>query len=86
MNYKVEFTAQAADEVARLDRTVAQRVVRKIRWLSENFEHLTPDPLGGTLKGLFKLRVGNYRIVYSVSQQQDLIVVHMVGHRREIYT
>lgn len=86
MNYKVEFTAQAADDLARLDRTVAQRVVRKTRWLSENLEEITPEPLGGALKGLFKLRVGDYRVIYSINQRQNLIIVHLVGHRREIYT
>lgn len=85
MNYKVEFTAQAAEDLARLDKTVAQRIIRKIRWLSENLEQIVPEPLGGPLKGLFELRLGNYRAIYSIDQRQNLIIVHLVGHRREIY-
>jgi len=86
VNYKVEFTAQATDDLTRLDRTVAQRIIQKIGWFSENLQELVPEPLGGALKGLFKLRVGDYRAIYSLNQQQRLIVVHLIGHRRDIYT
>lgn len=56
-----------------------------MKWLSENFEEITPQALTGELKGLYKFRVGDYRIVYSVSQDKELLTVQMIGHRREIY-
>ena len=42
-------------------------------------------PLKQNLKGLMKLRVGNYRIIYSI--QKDIVVVFVIkiGHRKEIY-
>lgn len=60
-------------------------MLRKIKWLSENFELITPQPLKGEWKGKFKLRIGDYRVVYSVNEEDKRITIHMAGHRREIY-
>ena len=62
--YEVEFTADAEAYLDRLSKSVAQRILKKIRWLAENFEVITPEPLTGEWKGLFKLRVGDYRVLY----------------------
>ena len=85
MSYRVEFSPEALDDLARLDTMVARRIFAKTSWLGENFENMTPEPLSGDLRGLFKLRVGNYRVIYSVHPSERFIHVHMVGHRRDIY-
>ncbi|MDI6773528.1 MAG: type II toxin-antitoxin system RelE/ParE family toxin [bacterium] len=84
-DYRVEFLHAAADELADLDRAPAQRILRKLKWLAEHFESLTPEPLGGGLEGLFKLRAGSYRAIYSFDRQERIIIVHLVGHRSDIY-
>jgi len=83
--YQIAFLPEAAAELVALDKTVAKRVWKKIEWLAEHFEHLTPEPFVGELKGLFKLRIGAYRVVYSCNQEKRVIVVHLVGHRRDVY-
>lgn len=83
--YQVEFLPEASDELASLDKAVAQRVLKKLKWLAENFEDLTPEPLHSNLKGLFKLRVGSYRVFYSFDRKRRIIIVHLMGHRRDIY-
>ena len=85
MTYQVKFMPEAATDLSRLDKVIAHRILTKIRWLSENFDNLTPEVLIGEWKGLFKLRVGSYRVVYTVSQKIQLITIHLVGHRRDIY-
>jgi len=57
--YKVEFTPQAEESLARLDKNIAQRIVNKIEWLSQNLNHIIPEPLRGKFKGNYKLRVGD---------------------------
>lgn len=81
--YEVELTPQASDDLGRLDRTIAQRVLNRIRWLAENFEALVPEPLTGPWRGVFKLRVGNYRALYTFGAGR--IVIRSVGHRSEVY-
>lgn len=65
MSYKVEFTPQAEEDISCLDKTTAQNIAHKIDWLSQNIENITPAPLKGKFKGKYKMRVGDWRVVYS---------------------
>ena len=53
--------------------------------VSENFEAITPEPLTGQWQGVFKLRVGDYRVLYTCDREKQKITVHFVRHRREVY-
>jgi mRNA interferase RelE/StbE len=81
----VEFRPEAIADLERLDRVIAQRILDKIKWLIENFDTISPQALTGDMKGLFKLRVGDYRVIYSINQSEKLITIHLIGHRRQIY-
>jgi len=83
--FRVEFLPEALEDLKRLDPAVVQRVFKKLRWLSENFDSLKPEGLSGPLAGLLKLRVGDYRVLYEVERAEKLLTVHLVGHRRDIY-
>ena len=83
--YHVKFTPDADADLARLDKPIAQRVLKKLRWLAERFDMITPEPLTGEWQGVFKLRVGDYRALYTFSKSETIIIVHYVKHRREIY-
>lgn len=48
-------------------------------------EAITPLVLEGNLSGLFKLRVGDWRVIYAINHNDSIIIVHKVGHRKEIY-
>lgn len=86
MKYSVEFRPEAERDISRLDKVVAQRVLSRIKWLAEHIEDIQLESLQGKRwKGLFKLRVGDYRILFAVYHNKRLISVHFVGHRREIY-
>ena len=85
MTYHIEFSPEARQDLAQLDKVVAERILRKLRWLSENFDILTPETLSGEWKDLFKLRVGSYRVIYTVNYKEQLLTIHLVGHRRDIY-
>jgi mRNA-degrading endonuclease RelE of RelBE toxin-antitoxin system len=45
--FQVEFTVAAQNDLARLDKPIAQRVLKKLHWLAENFEAVTPEALTG---------------------------------------
>jgi len=83
--YQVEFRPRAAQDIENLDLVVAERVLKRLRWLAENFDSLKPEPLTGLFTGLFKLCVGDYRIIYEANREEKLLTVQLVGHRREIY-
>ncbi len=80
---EVRWTRGALADLEGLDRRVAERVVKRVSWLARSFEKVVPEPLSGEFKGTFKLRVGDWRVVYTVDE--DVIVIRTVAHRREIY-
>jgi mRNA interferase RelE/StbE len=83
--YLVVFMPQASDDLRRLDKPTAQRILHKLKWLSQNFKDLTPEKLTGELRGFYKLRVGSYRVIYTVNQEEHQLAIHLIGHRRDIY-
>jgi mRNA interferase RelE/StbE len=68
-----------------LTSTIQERILRKIRWLSENFDDVIPQALSADLSGLFKLRVGDCRVIYSFDAVMQIMTIHKVGHRRDVY-
>ncbi len=84
-SYSIRILKPAIRELERLDKNVATRIVERIDWLSENFPSIKPTALKGELSGLFKLREGDYRIIYQILHKERTLVIHAIGHRREIY-
>lgn len=83
--YHVQFLPEAAEALALLDKPVAQRLLKMLRWVAENFDSLKPESLTGPLGDFLKLRVGDYRIIYRADRENKRLTIHLVGHRREIY-
>ena len=82
--HEVEVSRTAEKQLRRLPRGDQERVVRKMLLLAED-----PFPQGARkLTGyddVYRVRVGRYRILYSVSRRRLVIVILKVGHRRDIY-
>jgi mRNA interferase RelE/StbE len=84
MRYVLEFTASALKEFQALGRQIQRRVSDKANALCEN-----PFPAGvKKLQGQvdhFRIRVGDYRVIYRVDGKRVVIVIVRIGHRREVY-
>ena len=83
--YQIRILDAAARELGRLDKQIGRRLVNRIHWLAENLDAIQPTALRGDLAGLYRFRVGDYRIIYEILYDERTIVVHLVGHRREVY-
>ena len=83
--HEVRMLKAASRDLAALDKEIAGRVMGRIRWLADNFESIRPKPLAADLAGLYKLREGDYRIIYEVLRKEKKIVIHAIGHRSQIY-
>lgn len=81
--YEVVLTTLAAKQLGALDRTVASRIQGAIELLSRN----PYPPKAAKLSGRdgYRVRVGDYRILYDVMENQLVIRVLRLGHRRDIY-
>lgn len=82
--YRIEIKRSAAKEIRAISRKKdRQRVVDRIRALADD-----PRPPGCTKlsgQGAFRVRQGEYRIVYTVSDDMLVVEVIKVGNRREVY-
>ena len=57
----------------------------RIQWLSGNIESTKLFPLKGDLAGLYKLREGSYRIIFELLRSERTIIIHSIGHRKDVY-
>ena len=84
--YKVVYTKTFEKDISRLDAAVAKRIVVKILELSSgsrNFQPIKYSPKG--LEKLFKLRVGDWRILFWLDHKEKIIILYTVEHRSKIY-
>ena len=84
--YTVKLTRQAEKAFDRLIQSQPVMGARVAQAIDEIARH--PDlgiPLRGDLKGVFKYRIGVYRILYTIERKVLLITVIDIGHRKEIY-
>jgi mRNA interferase RelE/StbE len=83
--WSVVYSADALKIMSRMDRTVAKRVRSKILALAH--DPRAPNNNVKKLTGIegYRLRVGDWRVVYTLRHQILTIVVIRVGHRSEIY-
>ena len=84
MKYTVEVTPAARRDLKALSLDVLRRIDAHILALAENPYPAGTQKLQGG-QGLFRIRVGDYRILYTVEHHRLVILVIRVGHLREIY-
>lgn len=82
---KVVFSKEAEHDLERLGKNIASRIVAKLLWFAEHFPEQMPQPLGGGFRGFFKLRVGDWRVIYEVDHSIQALVIHLVDHRSRVY-
>ncbi|HLZ43464.1 MAG TPA: type II toxin-antitoxin system RelE/ParE family toxin [Candidatus Sulfotelmatobacter sp.] len=84
MRYSVDFTSSAAREFKALDPQFRRRIGEKITALCDE-----PFPSGSKkLKGQadhFRIRVGDFRVVYRIDGKRMVVVIVRIGHRKEVY-
>ena len=82
--YAVILTAQAEKDLKKLPRIVLERIANSLRALQENPRPMGVKKLQGE-KDAYRVRAGDYRIVYRIVDQEVLVVVIKIAHRREVY-
>jgi len=84
--YRVAAASRRVEkEIADLPAGVRERIIRAIRKLVENPRPQEARKLMGAMRGAWRIRVGDYRVIYDVDDAQQLVVILAVLHRREAY-
>ena len=85
-NYKIHWAKQAANYLERLDKTTKTRIISYVESLAsdQTDQSLDIKPLTGR-PGLFRLRVGKYRVIFSIEEEIRIILVSTIMPRGEVY-
>ena len=87
MKYKVVFSEKARKDLKKLDKHIAALI---LGWLEKNIEGSTNPRihgkgLVGNMSGQWRYRIGDYRVICEIQDDEVIVLVLEVGHRREIY-
>ena len=78
-------TGEAEKELVRIDKPTAKRIIKYLR------ERVSVDPrasgksLRGDLSGLWRYRVGDYRVICELYDEKVSVLVVRIGHRKDVY-
>ncbi|MDY2980077.1 MULTISPECIES: type II toxin-antitoxin system RelE family toxin [Fusobacterium] len=87
MVYKVEFSIESANYIRKMDNSTRTTL---LKWINKNLVNCE-DPrvhgksLTGNKKGIWRYRVGNYRVLCDIQDEVLTILVLEIGHRSKIY-
>jgi mRNA interferase RelE/StbE len=84
--YKVRLTKRAAKFYKSAEASLAKRLARAFAVLeSSPRQHPNIKPLKGKLAGRYRYRVGDYRIIYRIQEDEVEVIILLIAHRREVY-
>ena len=84
MAYRIEFTPRAERDFKLLDGSVRGRIRRRIDSLAENLYPPGVKKIEGEDE-IYRVRVGDHRILYQVKGKIPLVLIVRIGHRRDVY-
>lgn len=87
MDWKIEFSQEAIKQLNRLDKPVRERI---FNWLIDRLDNCNNprhfgEPLSANLSGLWRYRIGDYRVICQIDDTKIIVIVLNIGHRRDIY-
>lgn len=83
--YEVEITPEGLRHLHRLPEKVRAAALETVLGAIADNPHRLGKPLLGELAGLRSARRGDYRIIYEILESEQVVVVHRIQHRREVY-
>ncbi|HWA90805.1 MAG TPA: type II toxin-antitoxin system RelE/ParE family toxin [Rhizomicrobium sp.] len=86
MGWTIEILDRALIQIGELDKISQQRIFKFLQRLpSYPSPRAIGEALAGPLSGLWKYRVGDYRLICEIADRRLVVVVAKIGHRREVY-
>ena len=85
--YSLKFLTSAKKEFKKLDFVIQKQIKEKLIILVENPDVLKNNikALKGKHKGKFRLRINQYRVIFHIEDDNLIITIVRVGHRKEVY-
>jgi len=85
MSYSIVISKQALKELAKLPLKINRHISSAIDALGENPRPAGCKKLKGEKEYIWRIRVGDYRILYSIDDEISIVEIRKIGHRKDIY-
>ena len=88
MNWKIEIKPSAEKQYLKLDKTTKQRIKKALQELEQNANpllHQSVRQLTGRLKGDYRIRIGDWRILFTPDRVANIIYIYAILHRGDAY-
>ncbi len=83
--YSITIKKSAAKELEHLPGNIIKKITQEIYHLAENPRPAGSKKLKGSSENLWRIRIGDYRIVYLIEDTIKIIDIRKIGHRKDIY-
>jgi mRNA interferase RelE/StbE len=84
--YEVIFKKKAGKELQKLPTVAVKKIAPEIDKLGENPRPQGSKKLKGTEDEIWRIRIGDYRVIYHIEDEIKIVEVRKIGHRKDIYT
>jgi mRNA interferase RelE/StbE len=85
MAYKISFTDHSRKQFSKLPKEIQKRIVHYLESKVAKNANLFGKSLTGDKKGLWRYRVGDYRIICNLNNKELIVLVLEIGHRKNVY-
>ena len=87
MGWRIKISRTAEKQITRLNRNTQRLILRFLRDRIANAENPRQwgKPLHGEKQGLWRYRVGDYRLICDIQDEKITILILAVGHRKDVY-
>lgn len=87
MNWKIEFDFDVEKDLRKLGHSAQQRIINylKEKIIPAENPRVLGKPLSGNLAGIWRYRIGDYRILAKIENENFIILVVHVGYRKNVY-
>ena len=83
MKYNLQITKNAQKSLSKISEPYQSRIIDKIYDLANNPFYNATKLVG---RDAYRIRIGNYRVIYEINNNELIVVVINIGHRKDIYT
>ena len=83
--YRVAYLPAVLSDLRAIEPSIAQRLLDKTKWLASNAVNLRHDSMHPDLPGLIQYAVAEWRILYSIDQEDHEVAIHRICSRNQLY-
>lgn len=84
-DWNIEFIKAAERDIRKLDVFIRRKIINALELFIKNFNTDSPVPLHGNFKDFYKIRIGDWRVIYRINWDKKIITACYISRRDQVY-